>query len=94
MSLWLAMSINQKIKQKKTKLAKGKNIYSALLLPIGALCGTVYFWLIARVFEKLGLKITFGHGEILIAVVMYNLILSLLLIPIGRIYLGWQKNKF
>ena len=94
LSLWLVMSINQKIKQKKTKLAKGKNIYSALMLPIGELCGTVYFWLLAKVFGQFGINVSFGNGEIIIAAVMFNLILSLFLMPIGRVYLGWQKIKF
>lgn len=94
LSLWLVMSMNQKLKQKKIKLGKGKNLYSALMLPIGALCGTVYFWLVAKVFGQFGINISFGHGEIIIAAVMFNLMLSLFLIPIGRIYLGWKKSKF
>jgi hypothetical protein len=93
LSFLLAKTIKNKIKQKRINESKGKNLYSALILPIGALCGTVYFWLVIEVLKKLGQNITYGHGEILIAAVMFNLILSLLLIPFGRMFIGWQKIK-
>ena len=94
LSFLLAKTIKKKIKQNRISESKGKNIYSALILPIGALCGTVYFWLFVTVLEKFGAKISYGHGEIIIAAVMFNLILSLVLIPLGRMFIGWQKIKF
>lgn len=93
-SLLLAKSLKKSINSNKIKESKAKNIHSTLMLPLGALCGSVYFWLLIEVLRKLGQNITYGHGEILIAAIVFNIILSLVLIIIGRVYIGWKQVSF
>jgi hypothetical protein len=53
------------------------------------LCGTAVFVGITSLFE-----ISRGHGEIIIAAALFNVLLSLVLIVSGRIVIGWEPIKW
>ena len=72
---------------------RAKNIYSIFALVIGICGGTLIFHGLIFLFSALSSKSSFGHGEILIAVMLYNFILGLLLIGAGRIIIGWRKSS-
>jgi uncharacterized membrane protein len=89
--LILAIVIKRKIKKKTLSKVRGKNLHSLIMLPLGAFSGTLLFWGLVNLFEILGLDITYGHGEIIIAAIVFNLSLSLLLLVAGRIFIGWEE---
>ncbi len=91
-SLIIAKVIKKRITQHVKDAKKGQNLFSVLILSVGFVSGTLYFWLVIEVSEIFGLTLNSGHGEILIAAIVFNLILSLVLIPFGRVLLGRQKN--
>lgn len=68
---------------------KAKGAYSWLCLASGVLCGTAVFLGITSLFD-----ISRGHGEIIIAAALFNVLLSLVLIVSGRIVIGWEPIKW
>ena len=72
-------------------IKKAKNVYSTIALVIGVCGGTLIFHGLVWLFSLFGSKSSFGHGEILIAAILYNFILGLVLIGVGRIIIGWRK---
>ena len=68
---------------------KAKSAYSWVCLATGAVCGTAVFLGITSV-----LDISRGHGEIIIAAALFNVLLSLVLIVSGRIVIGWEPIKW
>lgn len=70
---------------------KGKNIYSGITLIIGVCGGTLIFHGLVWFFTLLGVETSFGHAGILVAAVVYDFILGLVLIVIGRIIIGWKE---
>jgi uncharacterized membrane protein len=86
-----AIVIRRKIRKKTLSETTGKNLHSIAMLPLGAFSGTLLFWGLADLFEILGLDMTYGHGEILISAIVFNVFLSLLLLVAGRIFIGWEE---
>lgn len=70
---------------------KAKNTYSLIPVVLGACGGTLIFHGLVWIFGLFGAKTNFGHGEILIAAVLYNFILGLVLLGAGRTIIGWKK---
>jgi len=70
--------------------AKAKLVYSVAVIVTGALCGLVFFHAMVGLFRALGYKASYGHGEVIVAAVVFNVLLSLLLTVVGRILLGWR----
>jgi len=70
---------------------KAKSIYSYISFAVGLLSGTVIFHGLIWSFSMFGYSENYGHGEILFAVIFYNVLLSWLLLAIGRVVIGWQK---
>jgi len=68
---------------------KAKTFYSWLCVVISLFSGLVLFIGITTLFN-----IFLGHGEILIAAPIYNLLLSCVLIISGRIVIGWVPIKW
>jgi hypothetical protein len=68
---------------------KAKGTYTWLCLASGALCGSAVFLSITSLFD-----ISRGHGEIIIAAALFNVLLSLVLIVSGRIVIGWEPIKW
>lgn len=68
---------------------KAKTIYSWLCLATGLFSGTVIFFGIMHLFN-----IPAGHGEVLIASPVLNLLLSGILIVAGRTVIGWTPMKW
>lgn len=68
---------------------KAKVTYSWLCLAIGAFCGIAVFLGITALFN-----VSLGHGEIIIAAPLFNLLLSCALIVAGRIVIGWIPIKW
>ncbi|RYV01841.1 hypothetical protein SOPP22_15920 [Shewanella sp. OPT22] len=73
---------------------KAKSIYSYISFVIGLLAGTVIFHGLIWSFSIFGYSANYGHGEILVAVIFYNILLSWLLLAVGRVVLGWQKQMW
>ena len=70
---------------------RAKNIYSLISVVMGLCGGTLVFHSFVWFFGLFDIKTHFGHGEILIAVILYNFMLSLVLLVIGRSVIGWSK---
>src|SRR5215467_9637794 len=68
---------------------KAKGTYTWLCLASGALCGTVGFLGMTSLFD-----ISRGHGEIIIAAALFNVLLALVLIVGGRVVIGWEPIKW
>src|SRR6266852_7299989 len=67
------------VKSNRFGEARAKSIYSIVVMVGGLLCGVVLFHAMVALFGLLGVPATYGHGEIIIAAVVFNLLLSLLL---------------
>ncbi len=78
------------VKSNRVGEAKAKSIYSAVVVAGGVLCGVVLFPAMVALFRLIGVAVAYGHGEIVIAAIVFNLMLSMLLLLVGRILLGWQ----
>jgi Na+/phosphate symporter len=70
--------------------AKAKLLYSVAVVVGGLLSGLVLFHAMVSLFRALGFSAEYGHGEIIIAAVVFNVLLSLIFLPVGRILLGWR----
>ena len=82
----------------KTKYKKGiwtekkaKGIYSLIAMGIGLSGGTLIFHGLVFIFRILGFESSFGHGEILVAAILFNLIVGVVLVIVGRIIISWRK---
>ncbi len=73
---------------------RAKSIYSIVVLVSGMSGGTLVFNGLVRLFALFGAKPAFGHGEIIVAAVVFNLLLGLVLLVIGRTVLGWRKMRW
>ncbi len=79
------------VKSNRLGEAKAKLIYSAVVVAGGALWGFVLFPAMVALFRLIGIPAAYGHGEIIVAAIVFNLMLSMLLLLVGRILLGWQS---
>ena len=70
---------------------KAKNIYSFISVSLGVCGGTLIFHGLILIISLSGSEPNLGHGEILVAAIVYNFLLSLVLMGIGRILIGWEK---
>jgi len=84
-------SFKAKVEKGTLSEKKAKNIYSLISVLIGACGGTLIFHGLVWAFGLFGAKSNFVHGEILIAAVLYNFILGLVLLGIGRTVISWKK---
>ncbi len=78
------------VKSNRVGEAKAKSIYSAVVMAGGVLCGVVLFHAMVALLRLVGLPAAYGHGEIIAAAIVFNLMLSMLLLLVGRIMLGWR----
>lgn len=77
--------------KKNWKIKKAKNIYSICAFIIAICGGTFLFYALTWFFSLfVGHKPNYGHGVIIIAAALYNFILGLILLSIGRIVVGWK----
>jgi hypothetical protein len=80
----LTIFFRRRVTSRKLAEPKAKAIYSWLCAVVALLSGTAVFFGIVALFH-----IPVGHGEILIAAPLFNLMLSTALIIAGRIIIGW-----
>ncbi|GAA0851804.1 hypothetical protein [Aliiglaciecola litoralis] len=90
--LFTAVFLKNKCTSGRISCAKAKSVFSFVALIFGLLGGTVIFHSLTWLFKKLGYTISYGHGEILIASVVFNILLSIVFIWVGRVIIGWQKQ--
>ena len=86
--------IRKAVQHNRIKRENAKIIYSVSVLVGGALSGLVLFHAFVAIFRLMGLTANYGHGEVIVAAVLFNLLLSLLLLIAGRILLGWQSFRW
>ena len=84
--LWL----RNKIKLSEVREGKAKSIYSWTVLLIGMVSGAVNFNSIVSLFRSSGMPAPYGHGEVIVSAIIFNLVLSIVLLGVGRICLGWR----
>ena len=85
----LATHFRRRVKAQRLAEAKAKAIYSWLCVGIGIFSGAVIFLGSVALFH-----IPLGHGEILIASPLFNLLLAGMLIIAGRVIIGWAPMKW
>jgi len=78
------------VKSESIPEAKAKTFYSWFCLGMGFLAGAIIFYSAIVVF-----KIPVGHGQapILIASPIFNFLISIVLIVVGRIIIVWKPMK-
>ena len=86
--------VSAAVKTKRLREDRAKLIYSVAVIVGGVLCGLVLFHAMVGLFRALGFSASYGHGEVIVAAVMFNLLLSLLLLVVGRILLGWRPFQW
>jgi len=92
--LFLVVILRNKYKSGKVSCQKAKMIYSFSALFLGLFSGTVIFHSLAWLFNLSGYSASYGHGEILFAAIFFNTLLSLFLLAVGRVVIGWQKQTW
>jgi hypothetical protein len=80
----LMVRFRMQVKADARTEAKAKLTYSWLCVAGGIFSGVLLFFGIAALFD-----ISLGHGEILVAAPVFNLLLSFVSIAAGRIVIGW-----
>lgn len=65
-----------------------------LLNLIGILSGTVLFHSVVWVFGFMDILLEFGHGEIFVAVILFNILIAFSLSLIGVILLPWKSLQW
>ena len=88
-SVALSAWFRVQVKAQSLTEVKAKNIYSWLCVAVSLFSGVVLFIGITSLFD-----IFLGHGEILIASPIFNLLLSGVLITVGRTIIGWEPMKW
>jgi len=89
LSVALATYFRRRVRSKKSTEAQAKRFYSWLCLAIGLFSGIALFLTVVNLFH-----IFLGHGEILFAAPLFNLVLAGVLIVIGRIIIGWMPMRW
>ena len=69
---------------------RAKRIFSVVTLLAGLLCGLVFFNAAVWLLRNAGLPVNTGHGEVVLAAALFNLLLSLAFVIVGRVLLGWR----
>jgi len=85
MSVLLTIYYRKKVKREELSEKKGKRRYSILVFLIGLFSGTVLFISLMEIFH-----LNAGHGEVYFMLMLGNILLSLVLIVIGRILIAWK----
>lgn len=85
----LAARYRLRVRTKVMTEHHAKAIYSWLCIAVGIFSGIVVFFGIMVLFN-----IPAGHGEILIAAPIFNLMLSGISIGVGRVVIGWVPMKW
>ena len=86
--------VRNSVKADRFGKAKAKYIYSVVVLIGGVLSGLVLFHAMVGIFRVLGFPSSYGHGEVIVAAILFNLLLSLLLLVVGRILLDWRPVRW
>jgi multisubunit Na+/H+ antiporter MnhB subunit len=68
---------------------RAKSLYAWWYIPIGTLAALILFYALA-----VSLNVPTGHGEILIAVPIFNAGLSLALLFVGRVVIAWRPLQW
>ena len=89
-----AVFLRNKYKSGGITCQKAKSIYSFVAFIFGLLGGTMIFYGLTWLFNLFGYSISYGHGEILIASIFFNVLLSIVFIGVGRVVIGWQKQMW
>ncbi len=82
--------VRASIKSDRLTEDRAKSRYSVAVMVRGIFSGIILFGALVGLFHLLGLPTSYGHGEVIVAAFVFNLFLSLLLLILGRILLGWQ----
>ena len=84
LAVGLAVRYRFRVRTKAMTERRAKAIYSRFCIAVGIFSGIVVFFGIMVLFN-----IPTGHGEILIAAPILNLLLSAISIGVGRVVIGW-----
>ncbi|MFO0304530.1 MAG: hypothetical protein ACK51J_01955 [Burkholderiales bacterium] len=85
----LAVYLRGRVKAQLFSAEQAKRVYSWLCLGASILSGVVVFLGIVALFH-----IPVGHGEILVATPLFNLLFAGVLIIAGRIGIGWVPMRW
>jgi hypothetical protein len=85
----LAAYFRRRVKNRVATEARAKSAYSWLCVGVGIFAGFAVFLGATAL-----LNLPVGHGEVLIAAPLLNLLLAGLLIVAGRIVIGWVPIKW
>jgi len=89
------VSLMNKSKRNEIAEGKAKQRFSVITIGVGLLCGPVLFPVLSSLLSSVGIGTgAGGHGEIYIASIIFNLLISITLIIVGRIIIGWKPIKF
>jgi drug/metabolite transporter (DMT)-like permease len=89
LAAYLALRFHAEVKAGRSAETRAKRRYSWLCLAVGVFSGTVLFLGISTLFH-----VPLGHGEIMIAAPVFNLLLSCAFILVGRVVIGWRAMKW
>jgi hypothetical protein len=89
MAAALMVYLRARVKAQQFTEEQAKTVYSWLCVGVAILSGCVVFLGIVAVFH-----IPVGHGEILVAVPLFNLLFAGVLIVAGRIGIGWVPMRW
>jgi|APLak6261661892_1056031.scaffolds.fasta_scaffold26887_2 uncharacterized membrane protein YdfJ with MMPL/SSD domain len=86
---FLTAHFRRRVREQVTTESKAKTAYSWLCVGVGVFSGFAVFLGATTL-----LNLPVGHGEVLIAAPLLNLLLAGVLIVAGRIVIGWEPVKW
>jgi hypothetical protein len=94
-SIWMICKLRKEVENGYSTLGQASKQVVGLVMVIAALSGTGFFYATMWMLGLLGINSTLGgHGELLVAAVMNNLLLGVVLTAFGLISVNWKYIKW
>jgi len=84
------------VRKSKSKWSerKAKNFISLGCFFISIFGGVTIFGVLTSLFEYLGYEMFMAHGEIIAGVILFNFMLALFFVFVGRIFIEWRPIQW
>jgi hypothetical protein len=93
-SIWMICKLRKEVENGYSTLRQASKQVVGLVMVIAALSGTGFFYATMWMLGLLGINSILGHGEVLVAAIMYNLLLGVVLTAFGLISVNWKHIKW
>ncbi len=90
----MLVALVSRVRKKALPESSAKTVYSTAVVVGGLLCGIVAYTVFVYLYNWAGITQSEGHGEVIIAALVWNFLLGLVLSAVGRVVLGWKPMQW